>query len=245
MELSQLLDKICQTFKGGKNDLNRLLNLVEHDSSIFPFNEYELLLFSMLSEGGITYDDYTLIRAEYIARNPNLWIFEISAPRTFGEKYGQTLLLSISKNLKAPNKALDPDYTGEYDLLLDRIKIEVKASRATDRDTGSDVPLYKKALSSDTKKDFLMNFQQLKPQCCDVFVWIAVYRDSTTIWVMNSDEVKNHEDYSHGQHRGNKGNEGQLHITSKNINSLDKYITQGFDIETSIRNAAKRLGIKP
>ena len=88
-----------------------------------------------------------------------------------------------------------------------------------------------------------MNFQQLKPQCCDVFVWIAVYRDNTTIWVMNSDEVKKHVDYSHGQHRGNKGNEGQLHITSKNIGTLDKYITQGSDIETSIRNAAKRLGI--
>nr|WP_314759530.1 hypothetical protein [uncultured Porphyromonas sp.] len=243
MELSQLLTKICQTFKGEENDLKRLLTLVESDSSIFPFNEYELLLFSMLSEGGITYDDYILIRSEYIAHNPNLWVFEISAPRTFGEKYGQTLLLSISNNLKAPNKALDPNYTGEYDLLLDRIKIEVKASRATDRDADSSVPLYKKALSSDTEKDFLMNFQQLKPQCCHVFVWIAVYRDSTTIWVMNSNEVKEHEDYSQGQHRGNKGNEGQLHITSKNIGTLDKYITQGSDIEMSIRSAAKRLGI--
>lgn len=244
MELSQLLTKICQTFKGEEDDLNRLLTLVENDSAIFPFNEYELLLFSMLSEGGITYDDYILIRSEYIARNPNLWVFEISAPRTFGEKYGQTLLLSISSNLKAPSKALDPNYNGEYDLVLDRIKIEVKASRATDRDAGSGVPLYKKALSSDTEKDFLMNFQQLKPQCCDVFVWIAVYRDTTTIWVMNRDEVKKHEDYSIGQYRGNKGNEGQLHITSKNIHTLDKYITQGADIETSIRNAAKRLGIE-
>lgn len=85
-----------------------------------------------------------------------------------------------------------------------------------------------------------MNFQQLKPQCCDVFVWIAVYRDSTTMWVMSSDEVKEHPDYSLGQHRGNKGNEGQLHVTSKNIRTLDQYITEGSDIETSIKNAVKR-----
>lgn len=238
MELSQLKDKICQTFSGERDELKRLLDLFEHDNSVFPFNEYELLLFSMLSKGGITYDDYTRIRAEYISRNPNLWIFELSAPRTFGEKYGQTLLQSISANLKIPDKNLDPNYNGEYDLWLDGIKVEVKASRATDKN--SEEPLYKKALSSDSKKDFLMNFQQLKPQCCNVFVWIAVYRDSTTIWVMNSQEVLSHPDYSQGQHRGNHGNEGQLHITSKNIHSLDKYIAQGSNIEDRIRNAAIR-----
>lgn len=238
MELSQLKDKICQAFNGGEDELERLLSLVETDSSVFPFNEYEFLLFSMFSEGGITYEDYIRIRSEYISRNPNLWVFEISAPRTFGERYGQTLLQSISKNLKVPSKTLDPQYGGEYDLWFDGIKIEVKASRATDRD--SDAPLYKKALSSNTQKDFLMNFQQLKPQCCDVFVWIAVYRDSTTMWVMNSDEVKEHPDYSLGQHRGNKGNEGQLHVTSKNIRTLDQYITEGSDIEISIKNAVKR-----
>lgn len=238
MELTQLKDKICKAFKGGEDDLERLLSLVESDESVFPFNEYEFLLSSMLSEGGLTYDDYICIRSEYLSNNPNLWVFEISSPRAFGEQYGQTLLQSISPNLMRPNKSLDPQYNGEYDLWLNGIKVEVKASRVTDRDSND--PLYKKALSSNTQKDFLMNFQQLKPQCCDVFVWIAVYRDSTTIWVMSSHEVENHQDYSHGQHRGNKGNEGQLHITAKNINTLDKYITLGSCIETTIENAAKR-----
>lgn len=238
MELSQLKDKICQIFNGGKDELEELLTLVESDDSVFPFNEYELLLFSMLSRGGITYDDYIGIRSEYISRNPNLWVFEISGPRTFGEKYGQTLLQSICSKLKIPNKNLDPLYNGEYDFWMDKIKVEVKSSRVTEKN--SNEPLYKKALSSDTQKDFLMNFQQLKPQCCDVFVWIAVYRDCTTMWVMSSKEVEGHIDYSRGQHRGNRGNEGQLHITSKNIHSLDKYITQGSDIEVAIRKAAKR-----
>ncbi|MDO5035589.1 MAG: hypothetical protein Q4D93_01345 [Porphyromonas sp.] len=234
-------DRICEAYKGEAEELEKLLAFVEKDSSIFPFNEYELLLFSMFSQDGITYDDYMSIRSEYISKNPNLWVFEISAPRKFGEGYGQTLLQSISNNLKIPDKTLDPEYRGEYDLWFDGIKIEVKASRATDRN--SKEPLYRKALSSDTKKDFLMNFQQLKPQCCDVFVWIAVYRDCTTIWVMNSEEVRSHPDYSVGQHRGNKGNEGQLHITSKNISTLDKYITQGSDIEVAIKNAAQRKTI--
>jgi len=239
MELSELKDKICENFKGTEEDLECLLSLCEQDKAFFPFNEYELLLASMIENGGMTYDDYRNIRQEYLDMNPYLWLFEISAPRTFGEKFGQTLLQSMNKNLKTPSSKLDPDYHGQYDLWLDGIKVEVKASRVNDRD--SDEPLYKKALSSNTKKHFLMNFQQLKPQCCDVFVWIAVYRDDTTIWVMNSEEVINHKDFSVGQHRGNKGNEGQLHITDGNIRSLDKYkFDKESNIEDSIKAAAAR-----
>ena len=85
-----------------------------------------------------------------------------------------------------------------------------------------------------------MNFQQLKPQCCDVFVWLAVYRDEMTIWVMSSNEVMSHADYSKGQHRGNSGNEGQLHITQDNIATLDQYVLKDDDIVTAIRNAKGR-----
>lgn len=66
---------------------------------------------------------------------------------------------------------------------LDGIKIEVKASRAVDSD--SDEPLYMKALSRNTKKRYLMNFQQLKLQYCDVFIWVAVFRDEILLWIMN------------------------------------------------------------
>jgi len=240
MELSELKDRICDKFNGTQEDLVNLLDLFEQDKAFFPFNEYELLLTSMIERKGLSYQDYLEIRQEYLSQNPLLWLFEISAPRAFGEKYGQTLLQSLSKNLKTPTKKLDPEYSGQYDLWLDGIRIEVKASRVVDKD--SDEPLYKKALSSNTKKRFLMNFQQLKPQCCDVFVWIAVYRNDTTIWIMNRDEVINHPDMSIGQHRGNKGNEGQLHITQDNIKSLDKYIfDKNSSIEKVIKAAAKRM----
>lgn len=114
----------------------------------------------------------------------------------------------------------------------------MKASRAVDSDSND--PLYMKALSKNTEKKFLMNFQQLKPQCCDVFIWVAVFRDSILIWVMNSNEVLNHSLYSKGQHRGNKGNEGQLHVKQDNINQLEKFMLQDDDLEKNIRLAFKR-----
>ena len=97
-----------------------------------------------------------------------------------------------------------------------------------------------KALSRHTKKRFLMNFQQLKPQCCDVFIWVAVFRDEIVLWIMNSDEVLKNQFYSTGQHRGNQGNEGQLHVKHDNIDYLNRFELKDDNIEKAIREAAKR-----
>ena len=238
MELTELKTKIIESFTGSAGDLEEVLQMVEDDQSIFPFNEYEHLICNLIERGGLTYEQYIDIRTEYISANPNLWVFEISAPRGFGEKFAQTYVQGKCSNLKNPSKKLDPQYAGDYDLWLDGIKIEVKASRAVDSD--SDEPLYMKALSRDTEKNFLMNFQQLKPQCCDVFIWVAVYRDQIVLWVMSSKEVLNNPSYSKGQHRGNKGNEGQLHIRQDNIDQLAPYEFQGDNLERAIREAAGR-----
>lgn len=238
MELTELKTKIIESFTGSAGDLEEVLQMVEDDQSIFPFNEYEHLICNLIERGGLTYEQYIDIRTEYISANPNLWVFEISAPRGFGEKFAQTYVQGKCSNLKNPSKKLDPQYAGDYDLWLDGIKIEVKASRAVDSD--SDEPLYMKALSRDTEKNFLMNFQQLKPQCCDVFIWVAVYRDQIVLWVMSSKEVLNNPSYSKGQHRGNKGNEGQLHIRQDNIHQLVDYELQGDNLERAIREAAGR-----
>ena len=238
MELTELKDRIIESFNGSNEDLEKVLAIVEEDQAIFPFNEYEHLICNLIEKGGLSYDQYLDIRTEYISENPNLWVFEISAPRGFGEKFAQTYVQGKCSKLKKPSKKLDPNYSGEYDLWLDGITIEVKASRAVDGD--SDEPLYMKALSRDTKKRFLMNFQQLKPQCCDVFIWVAVFRDEIVLWVMSSSEVQNHTLFSKGQHRGNKGNEGQLHIKHDNIHQLSDYVLEGDNLEQAIRNAAKR-----
>jgi len=238
MELTELRDRIITSFTGSQSDLEDVLKMVEVDQAIFPFNEYEHLICNLIDKGGMSYDQYIEIRTEYISENPNLWIFEISAPRGFGEKFAQTYVQGKCSKLKKPNKKIDPNYSGEYDLWLDGITIEVKASRAVDSD--SDEPLYMKALSRNTKKRFLMNFQQLKPQCCDVFIWVAVFRDEIVLWIMNSNEVLINPLYSKGQHRGNKGNEGQLHVKHDNIHLLSKFELQGDNIEKAIRDAAER-----
>ncbi|AQQ72019.1 hypothetical protein SMSP2_02398 [Limihaloglobus sulfuriphilus] len=238
MELTELKDKIISSFTGSEKDLHQVLDLVEEDQAIFPFNEFKHLICNLLHKGGLSYDKYVEIRTEYISENPNLWIFEISAPRGFGEKFAQTYVQGKCSKLKKPSKKLDKNYSGEYDLWLDGITIEVKASRAVDSD--SEEPLYMKALSRNTDKRFLMNFQQLKPQCCDVFIWVAVFRDQIVIWIMNSDEVTSNPLFSKGQHRGNIGKEGQLHIKHDNIQQLDKYELKDDDIESAIRKAAAR-----
>ncbi len=82
----------------------------------------------------LTLDGYHELRDDYIARNLYLYVFEISAPRTFGEAWAQGHLKELVPELQKPSKKTDPDYSGQYDFFLDNIRIEVKASRAVDAD---------------------------------------------------------------------------------------------------------------
>ena len=116
MELIDLRNRIIESFQGSSDDLQDILNMVDEDQSIFPFNEYEHLICGLINKGGLTYDQYIEIRTEYISENPNLWIFEISAPRGFGEKFAQTYVQGKSSKLKKPSKKIDPTYSGEYEI---------------------------------------------------------------------------------------------------------------------------------
>src|SRR5205807_9421907 len=164
-----------------------------------------------------------------------LYIFEISAPRGFGELWSQGHLKELVPKLIKPTKKLDAEYSGQYDFLLEeKIRIEVKASRAVAFKT--DEPHYVKALSSDSKKQFDMNFQQIKPACCDVFVWVGVWRDVIRYWVLASREVESNRYYSAGQHRGNVG-EGQLHIKKENIAEFEEYESRSNELLQAIKGA--------
>jgi hypothetical protein len=231
------LDKLIDELKNSEEFREQLDNLI----SVYPFNEYEYIISTLLGFGILTIDDYYELRDEYISRNLYLYIFEISAPRGFGEKWAQGHLKSLVPALRKPSKKLDPEYSGQYDFILDtngqKIRIEVKASRAVDFD--SDEPLYVKALSSDSGKRFDMNFQQVKPRYCDVFVWVAVWRDLIRYWVLASKEVENNRYYSVGQHRGNVG-EGQLHVTQDNIAEFKDYEAPSDKLYDAILRAYER-----
>ena len=199
------------------------------------------MICTLLAMDILTLERYYELRDNYIERNPYLHVFEISAPRTFGESWTQKQLKELIPDLQKPSREIDKHYSGQYDFYLDGIRIEVKASRAVDANI--DAPLYVKALSSDSTEDFWMNFQQVKPSCCDVFVLIAVWRDVIQYWVLSSREVETNPHYSKGQHRGNVG-EGQLHIRQDNIQDFVNYEIKSNELKDAIRLAFKRQNKK-
>ena len=239
-EIDLLIDKLSNV-----NDFRKSLDEI---NSIYPFNKYEYIISALLSKDVLSFEEYLELRDNYVNRNLFLHVFEITAPRGFGDTWAFSHLLSIEPELKRPNKKIDHTYRGEYDLYLpystDNIKIEVKASRAVDRDK-ADEPLFIKALSSNSKKRFLMNYQQLKPSCCDVFLWLAVYRDCVKYWVLKSSVIQQHHDFT-PQHRNESTAErskdyekseiyeGQIMITNANIDSINDFAVESRGIRQAI-----------
>jgi len=240
-----------------KNELDRLIEELENAGdfrlslenliSVYPFSEYEYIISHLLAADKLTIEEYHELRNSYIDRNLYLYIFEISAPRGLGDKWAFRHLKQLVPELERPSKTLHPGYSGEYDFWLnwtDRknrahgIRIEVKTSRAVDFEK-PDEPLYVKALASDSQRPFDRNFQQIKPRCADVFVWIGVWRDRIRYWVLNHSDIENNKYFSKGQHRGNVG-EGQLHLTGENLSDFQQYEVPPTKIKTAIIIAYKR-----
>jgi len=220
------------------DDAGKFMAELEHLASVHPFNKYEYIISTLLAADKLSLDEYHQLRAEHAARNRYLHLFEISAPRGFGEGWAHGHLKALVPDLVKPSRKQDPRYAGEYDFILDgKIRIEVKASRAVDFESRE--PLYAKALSSDSGKQFDMNFQQIKPACCDAFVWIAVWRDLIRYWVLASREVEENRYFSKGQHRGNVG-EGQLHLNRDNIQEFAEYEVEPDHLLRGIRQAYQR-----
>jgi hypothetical protein len=232
--LREQLDELIERLANAQTSRAQLEDL----KSVYPFSEFEYVISHLLAAGKLTIDEYYEVRNDYIQRNLYLYLFEISAPRGYGEVWAHGHLKALVPALEAPTKKLDSEYSGQYDFLLPpKIRIEVKASRAVEFE--KDEPLYIKALASTSKKPFDMNFQQIKPACCDVFVWLAAWRDVVKYWVIPSHDVENHPDYSKGQHRGNVG-EGQLHLKEANIGGFEKYLTPSDKLEEAIKAAFKK-----
>ncbi len=224
--------------------------------SKYPFNRYTNIFSVLLKKGDLSYEEYVSIRDEYFKRNPNLDLFEM-APRTFGQTWGEDWLKKKKEGILTDPPQKD-GYTSLFDLWLptennEGIKIEVKSSHVADKDP--DRILIEKALkkpqgteeeiSNAIKKlSFEMNFQQLKPSCCDVFIWIAVWLDDIDIWVIPSSKIvmrpknaprRKPKDsivlpdgklYMGTQHQGGKGGkvpEGQIFVTNNHYKDLQQY----------------------
>lgn len=234
--ISVLKSKIIEMKNLTNNSIDLSDKRLDDLYSVYPFNKFEYVISHLIATNTITLEEYLDIRNSYLERNKYLYVFEITAPRTFGETWAQHHLNEVVPELKIPSRSYDTNYSGQYDFWYNGIRIEVKASRAVKRKSGDSLII--KALSSDSTSGFDMNFQQIKPACCDVFVWIAVWRDKIRYWVLSSSEVEKNPYYSAGQHRGNTG-EGQLWLTEKNINDFDCYEVGVRDILDKIIEKAK------
>lgn len=214
-ELRAYLDRLMRSLK---NEDKRLLQARLHGLvSVFPFNEYEYIITFLVDRGVLSFEEYEKLRENYLSSNRYLDLFSL-APRVFGQIWGERHVMDLDERFQKPDKAADASYDGQYDLWLDSVRIEVKAARAIN--TKKRGPLHSKALHWGSDDPFWMNYQQLKLDICDVFVFIGVWVDKLVYWVMSNQEVKENRYLSH-QHRG--GIEYQIGITHKNISDFDVY----------------------
>lgn len=233
--LTELKEYISKLSEGKSKKLSN--EMLDRLYSVYPFNKFEYIISHLIAEKILSLKDYLDIRNNYLKRNKYLYLFEITAPRTFGETWAQRHLNEVVPELERPTTQNDIGYSGQYDFWYNGIRIEVKASRAVNRSSGD--TLIMKALSITSDKGFDMNFQQIKPNCCDVFVWIGVWRDEIKYWVLSSDEVKNNKYFSTGQHRGNVG-EGQLWVKDTNIDYFKQYEVKVNEILNKIIEKANK-----
>lgn len=225
--LQEQLDSLLAQLPNEQEVRDRLESLV----SVYPFNEYEYIISTLLAMDALTLDGYHELRNNYSARNELRELF-LLGPTAFGITWAEGHLQELVPVLEKPASA------SEYDLLLDAsIRVEVKASRAVDKN--SKKPLVEKALTSNSSKPFLMNFQQTKPRHFDVIIWIGVWLDRIRYWVLAATEVGSHQRFQDKQHRGNIG-EGQLHVKQDNIHEFEEFEVKPNKLEEAIHAAYDR-----
>ena len=242
-ELREQIESILS--KSGKN--KQVVDKIRKEISVYPFSTEGRILVYLVAENAITYEQFNKLHDEYAKRNKYLELFDLS-PRTFGETWGeQYILKNFPEFLKATKENISTfysDFDGEFDLWLDGIRIEVKACRANS--TKKEGSLASRAyLHSDAiRNSFKYHFQQLKPSCCDVFIWIGVCRDKLLYWIISSDELQKTGKLI-SQHRnentGNKGTEvfeGQVFMTEE---ELKPFLVDDINVVKAVREKAKKI----
>jgi len=232
-ELKEHLDNLLKSEKLKDEDRKNLLKKLESLESAFPFNRYEYTLMFLLDKSIISFEEYEKLREDYVSANRYLEYYGL-APRIFGEKWHEHIM-GLDSRFKKPTKKLDPNYDGQYDLWIEGVRVEIKACRATNTEKKGN--LVEKALRYGTDEPFWMNFQQIKADMADVFIFIGVWLDKIVYWVLSSKEVKENKYYS-PQHRG--GIEYQIRITNNNISEFDKYKVEPDKLGEAVLEKAKR-----
>lgn len=243
--MKELLLELKTLRKNTKGD-EKILKSIESEKTIFPFSVENKLLAYYLSIGEITFEAYSQLIKDYCKRNKYLDLFDM-APRTYGQTWGEqhirTLFPEFIKATKENVSSEYPSFDGEFDLWLDGIRIEVKACRANSTKTGGSLASRAYLHSEAKQAGFKYHYQQLKPSCCDVFIWIGTCRDELIYWVLTSEELQKTGKLG-SQHRNENTGisgidvfEGQIFMTEE---ELAPYLVNEKDILDTVRIKGKK-----
>lgn len=238
--MKELQYKLRLMLKNSNAD-TAIIETITKEKSVFPFSIEGRVMAYLLASKSISYEQYLELYRDYVKRNQYLELFDM-APRTFGETWGEKHILSLFpefvKATKENVSSVYPDFDGEFDLWLDGIRVEVKACRANSVKSGGSLAsrayLHSEAYSS----LFKYHYQQLKPSCCDVFIWIGVCRDDLIYWVLTSEELLKTGKLG-SQHRNENTKiagvtvyEGQVFMTE---DELKPFLVEEKDILNAVR----------
>jgi hypothetical protein len=85
------------------DDAAEFATTLEGLESVYPFSEFEYIISHLLAQDKLTIDEYYEIREDHFYRNLYLYLFEISAPRGFGERWAQGHLRELVPSLQRPS----------------------------------------------------------------------------------------------------------------------------------------------
>lgn len=225
-ELQSILNYLIKT----SNSDPTMIEAIRKEHSMIPFSTENRLLAYLLAVGRISYEDYVRLGNEFCQRNQQqnqyISLFDM-APRTFGQTWGEQHIKKLFPQfVKATKENLStwyPSFDGEFDLWLDGIRVEVKACRANSTRTKGSLSSRAYSHEEAKKAKFKYHYQQLKPSCCDVFIWIGVCKDDLIYWVLTSDELQKTGKLG-SQHRnentgvaGTEVFEGQVFMTEEEL----------------------------
>lgn len=221
-ELTLELNKLLKNTNGSLD----IIEAIQNEKAIFPFTNENRLLAYFLSIGEISYDTYLRLDNEYCKRNKYLYLFDMS-PRTYGQTWGEQHIRSLFPEfVKATKENLSkvyPSFDGEFDLWLEGIRVEVKACRANSTCSPENLASRAYSHAEAQQKGFKYHFQQLKPSCCDVFIWIGTCKDELLYWILTSEELQKTGKLA-SQHRNENTGitrssvfEGQVFMTEKEL----------------------------
>lgn len=160
----------------------------------------------------ISTEAYNAIKQEVIIDTDekfgNRDYYKMRVGKTYGKHIEETIINHFND--------IEKSNTQEYDSDCDDLRVEIKSTRAVSKSYKKSDKICPAAYAIDVddgKQMFLSTFQQIKPSCCDWFIFHILYKNSNRYFVVPSRCIQDtvgkmyktdEKIYLSPQHRGNK-----------------------------------------